>query len=275
LGRIHGNIRVISPLFHLICGQNHLLLDKNTLKDLAMRNRKILTFFIVLLSVNLSFSANKLKILIVTGGHNFDRISFFQMFDSFRNISYTELVHPEARVQLGSIDLNTFDAVVFYDMPKTISDEEKNSYYRLLKAGKGLLFLHHSICSYQDWTEYESIVGGKYYEKKKNEKFGASSYEHEIDFTVKFEHPSHPITKPLKDFVLHDEVYGNLEVIPEVVPLLSTIHPKSNKLIGWTLKKEKSKIVFIQPGHDKYSFNDPNYRILLVNSIRYMSNGNK
>jgi type 1 glutamine amidotransferase len=238
-----------------------------------MRIRIILAFTIILLSLNLSFSANKLKILIVTGGHNFDRASFFQMFESFKNISYSELVHPEARVQLGSIDLDSFDAVVFYDMPKTISDEEKNSYYKLLKAGKGLLFLHHSICAYQDWTEYKSIVGGKYYEKKKDEKFGSSSYEHDIDFTVKSVQALHPITKRLKEFVLHDEVYGNLEVNPEVVPLLSTTHPKSNKLIGWTFNKEKSKIVFIQPGHDKYSFNDPNYRKIIINSIRYISDG--
>jgi len=193
------------------------------------------------------------------------------MFDSFKNLSYTEFVHPDARVQLGTIDLSSFDAVVFYDMPKTINDEEKNSYYRLLKAGKGLLFLHHSICAYQDWPEFESIVGGKYYEKKKDDNFGASSYQHDIDFNVQMVHPSNPVTKGMKDFVLHDEVYGNLEVLPEVYPLLSTNHPKSNKLIGWTLKKENSKIVFIQPGHDKNSYTKPNYRRLVRQAINYIT----
>ena len=233
------------------------------------RTSRILIIALLLISFNLS--ASKLKILIVTGGHDFDRVSFFQMFDSLSNLTYTELIHPEARVQLGTVNLNSFDAVVFYDMPKTITDEEKKSYYRLLKAGKGLLFLHHSICAYQDWPEYESIVGGKYYETKKDDKFGASSYQHDVDFKVHIIQSSHPVTKGLKDFVLHDEIYGNLEVLPESYPLLSTDHPKSNMLIGWTLKKSNSKIVFIQPGHDKNSFNNLNYRKLIKQAIIYIT----
>ena len=240
-----------------------------------MKTRAVFTLLVFLLTVNISSSANKFKILIVTGGHDFDRISFFQMFDSFKNLTYTELTHPEVNVRLGTIDLSSFDAVVFYDMPKTISDPEKESLFRLLKAGKGLLFLHHSICAYQDWPEYENIVGGKYYEKKKDEKFGASSYQHDIDITVNLEHPSHPVTKGLKNFALHDEVYLNMEILPGIYPLLSTNNPKSNKLIGWTLTRENSKIVYLQPGHDKNSYNNPNYRKLLLQAIKYISAGKK
>jgi len=236
-----------------------------------MRTLNTLTLVIILLFLNINASASKLKILIITGGHDFDRESFFQMFDSFNNMTYTELIHPEARVQLGTVDLASFDAVVFYDMPKTITDEEKKSYYRLLSAGKGLLFLHHAICAYQDWPEFESIVGGKYYEKKKDDKFGASSYLHDVDFYVQMVHASHPVIKGMKEFILHDEVYGNLEVLPEIFPLLSTDHPKSNILIGWTLKKENSKIVYIQPGHDKNSYTNPDYRQLIKQAIGYIT----
>jgi len=236
-----------------------------------MKIQATLTLFIILLFVSISASARKSKILIVTGGHDFDRESFFQIFDSFNNMTYTELIHPEARVQLGTIDLASFDAVVFYDMPKNITDEEKKSYYRLLNAGKGLLFLHHSICAFQDWPEFESIVGGKYYEKKKDDKFGASSYQHDVDFYVQIVNKSHPVTRGMKKFVLRDEVYGNLEVLSEIDPLLSTDHPKSNILIGWTLKKENSKIVYIQPGHDKNSYNDPNYRQLIKQAVNYIT----
>jgi hypothetical protein len=109
------------------------------------------------------------------------------------------------------------------------------------------------------------------YEKKKNEKFGASSFTHDIDFYVQIVHPSHPVTKGIKDFVLLDEVYGNMEVLPEISPLLSTDHPKSNILIGWTLKKENSKIVYIQPGHDEKSYSNPEYRKIIKQSISYIT----
>lgn len=240
-----------------------------------IHSRIILILLTVILSVNHSFSSNKQKILIVTGGHSFDRVPFFHMFDSFKNISYKELVHPGALGQLLTIELASFDAVVFYDMPKAITDVEKDAFYRLLKGGKGLLFLHHSICAYQDWSEFKNIAGGKYYEKKKDDQFGASSYQHDIDFQVMVEHPSHPVTKGLGNFELHDEVYGNLEVLSGVYPLLSTAHPKSNKLIGWTLTRDNSKIVYLQPGHDANSYNNHNYRKLLVQSIRYITSGGR
>ena len=231
---------------------------------------RFLLFFAILF-VSFNVSGSKLRIIIVTGGHDFDREPFFQMFDSFTNLTWIEYVHPEALAKLGNVDLATFDAVVFYDMPKTITEIEKASYYRLLKSGKGLVFLHHSICAFQDWPEYESIVGGKYYEKKKNDKFGASSYQHDVDFYVQIIHPTHPVVKGIDEFVLSDEVYGNLEVIPEVYPLLSTDHPKSNILIGWTLTKDKSKIVYIQPGHDKKSWENENYRRLVKQAIQFVA----
>lgn len=224
----------------------------------------ILSLFLIV-----SASAKKLNILIVTGGHNFDRESFFKMFDSFEEVSYTELKHPEANLQLGSIDPKTFDAVVFYDMPKTISEAEKESYYKLLKLGKGLLFLHHSQCSYQQWDEYKTIVGGKYHEEKNTPQ--TSTYQHDVTFTVKIADKKHPVTKGIKDFEILDEVYGNTEVLSGVTPLLTTDHPQSSKIIGWTHTKENSRIVYVQPGHDKNGWSNHNYQKLVKQAIAYVS----
>jgi type 1 glutamine amidotransferase len=236
-----------------------------------MKSTARFLLFFIMIFVSINVSASKLRVIVITGGHDFDRGPFFQMFDSFTNMTWVEFVHPEALAKLGNVDLSTFDAVVFYDMPKTINEEEKKSFSRLTQAGKGLLFLHHSICSYQDWPEYKSIVGGKYYEKKKDDKFGASNYLHDVDFYVQIVHPNHPVVKGLSQFVLSDEVYGNLEVMPEVYNLLSTDHPKSNILIGWTLVKDKSKIVYIQPGHDKKSWENEDYRRLIKQAIQFVS----
>jgi type 1 glutamine amidotransferase len=217
----------------------------------------------------MSVSAKKRHVLIVTGGHDFDRESFFEMFDSFQEISYTKLKHPEANAQLGKINSKTFDAVVFYDMPKTISEEEKQSYLKLLKTGKGLVFLHHSQCSYQLWDEYKNIVGGKYHEEKKSP--ATSTYQHDVTFTVRITDPKHPVTKGIKDFEILDEVYGNTEVLPGVTPLLETDHPQSSKIIGWTHKIENSRIVYIQPGHDKNAWFNPNYQKLVRQAIAFVA----
>lgn len=223
----------------------------------------------VLLFTAISVSAKKLNILVVTGGHGFDEKSFFEMFDSFQDISYTKLFQPQANAQLGTIDPETFDAVVFYDMPKTIDETEKANYYKLLKLGKGLVFLHHSQCSYQNWEGYKTIVGGKYHEEKNTPQ--TSTYQHDVAFTVKISDPKHPVTRGLKDFEILDEVYGNTEVLPSVTPLLTTDHPLSSKIIGWAHQVEKSRIVYIQPGHDKNGYFNPNYQKLVRQAINFVS----
>jgi len=223
----------------------------------------------VLILLSVSVSAKKLQVLVVTGGHDFDRKSFFEMFDTFQKLSYTEIKHPEANLQLGKIDPKTFDVVVFYDMPKSISETEKDSYFKLLKLGKGLVFLHHSQCSYQNWAEYKTIVGGKYHEERNSP--SSSTYQHDVRFTVRITDPKHPVTKGIKNFEILDEVYGNTEVLTGVTPLLETEHPQSSKTIGWTHKIENSRIVYIQPGHDKNGYFNPNYQKLIRQAIAYVA----
>lgn len=213
-------------------------------------------------------SAKKLNILVITGGHGFDEKPFFEMFDSFQDITYTRLVQPEANTQLGTIDPKTYDAIVFYDMPKSITEQDKTNYYKLLKLGKGMVFLHHSQCSYQDWEGYKTIVGGKYHEEKNTPQ--TSNYQHDVTFTVKISDPKHPVTRGLKDFEILDEVYGNTEVLPGVTPLLTTDHPQSSKIIGWTHQIEKSRIVYIQPGHDKNAYQNAQYRQLVRQAINFV-----
>jgi len=228
-------------------------------------------FLILLLGILLSFpaSAKDIKILIVTGGHDFDRESFFKMFDTMKGISYKELQHPQANMELSRIDPKTYDAVVFYDMPKSITEEEKDSYYKLLKLGKGLLFMHHSLASYQDWEEFKTIIGGKYHEEKDSPQ--SSTYEHDITFKVIVKDKRSPITKEVKDFSILDEVYGNTEVLPSVNILLTTDHPKSSQNIGWYHMVEKSRIVYIQPGHDQHSYSNASYQRLIKQAIDYVA----
>lgn len=218
--------------------------------------------------ISVSTSAQDLKVIIVTGGHDFEREEFFLLFDNMEGVSYKELKHPQANLQLGQLDPKTFDAVVFYDMPKNISEAEKESYDQLLKWGKGLLFLHHSLASYQNWEEYKTIIGGKYHEERNSAH--SSTYQHDVTFPVMIKDPAHAITKGITDFNILDEVYGNTEVLPHVKVLLTTNHPESSKIIGWTHTKEKSRIVYIQPGHDKNSWTNPHYQQLIKQAIGFV-----
>ena len=209
-------------------------------------------------------------ILLVTGGHSFDHEPFFAMIHSLGNFDIDTLSQPRANRSLLSDSIDRYDAIVFYDMWQGISFEEKEAFMRLTEKGTGLVFLHHSLVSYQDWDEFEKIRGGKYYERGYDyppDKL--SGYKHDIEIEVTVTDPSHPVTKGIDDFRIFDEGYSNIGVMPGVNPLLTTDHPDCSDIIAWEHTYNNSRVVYILPGHDNHAWSDSIYRSILSNAIKW------
>jgi hypothetical protein len=211
------------------------------------------------------------KIMLVTGGHAFDTIQFFDMFDALQGIEYEHFEQPKANQRIASGKTGDYDVLVFYDMWQGIGDIEKQAYLKLTNEGKPMLFLHHSIVSYQSWPEFEKILGGKYVEKARGvAPEDQSNYEHDVWVYSKVENIT-PVTKGFGELRFFDEIYGNVRISDNVLPLLKTRHPKSMEIIAWENSYNNSKIVYIQPGHDYRTFGDESYRKLLAQTIHYLA----
>jgi type 1 glutamine amidotransferase len=214
-----------------------------------------------------------IRVLIVTGGHDFERAPFFKMWTDLGDIDYREAVQPGALSLFGPELKKRFDAIVFYDMVETISEEQKAAFVNLLKQGVGILFLHHSLASYQNWDEYEKILGGKYYlaaGTKDGQSHEASTFQHDVEVPVHVVDPNHPVTRGVSDFILRDEVYGKYEMLLDMRPLLETSHPLSSKTIAWWHPYGKSRIVFIQLGHDHWAYENPAFRKLVKQALVWL-----
>lgn len=232
---------------------------------------KIFLFAFFLLFGLQIVGAQPIKVMLVTGGHDFDKEAFFDIFNSMEDVEYEHFEQPKANAKITKDLAEDFDVIVFYDMWKNISDSEKAAYIKLTEQGKPLLFLHHSIASYQKWPEFEKIVGGKYFEKGKNvPQELLSTYDHDNWVYSKVETYT-PVTKGFRNLRFFDEVYGNVRVADDVIPLLKTRHPKSMEIIAWEHHYNNSKIIYIQSGHDSRTFEDPDYRRLLLQAIRYLA----
>ena len=235
-------------------------------------------FLLAILFLGTTAQAQPINVLIITGGHGFEREAFFEMFDSFQDIQWQEVKHPNANIFYESNLAEKFDVFVFYDMNQSISTYEKKNLRELAASGKPMVFLHHSLVSYQDWPEFEKIIGGKYHEKESSigdSIIPASTYEHDVQVEVKLEAPDHPILQGLSDFTLTDEVYGGFSHSTSVEPLLSTNHPGSSRYIAWINRYGNSRAVYIQPGHDHQAFTDANYRKLLHQAILWSKEGHQ
>ena len=209
------------------------------------------------------------KLLIITGGHEFEEAPFFEMFDSFHGVSYQVLgdsggIDPYAYAAEKNIDV-----LVFYHMTRQIFADRQASFLKLLEQGKGMVFIHHSLVAYQNWPEFENIIGGRYFTDT-TQGNSLSTYHEEVNVSLSIADKDHPVTRGIEDFQVFDEVYGNYRVLPGIQPLVSTNHPESTPLVGWANSYKNSRIIFIQPGHGPQIFADPNYRKMLQQAIRWV-----
>lgn len=227
------------------------------------------TLFIIII-----LEAQPVKVMLVTGGHSFDTIQFLQLFNDLKGVEYKHFEQPVANKTVGAGLAGYFDVLVFYDMWQPISEEEKKAYIELTKKGKSFLFLHHSLVSYQNWSEFEKIVGGKYIEKGPGiPETEQSTYEHDVWVHIQAVQ-NHPVTRGFDGLRFFDEVYGNFRVSDGVIPLITTNHPKSNEIIGWENRYNSSKIIYLQPGHDYRTFESEDFKKLLLQTINYLAAAN-
>ncbi len=211
--------------------------------------------------------ASKISVLLVTGGHGVQVEPFFRIFQENPEITFTAARQVKSAEAYDRDDLLSYDVVVLYDMPKVITDEQKAKFLSLFEKGTGLVVLHHALVSYQDWPDYERIIGGKY--SVVDEKEGLAGYQHDTDIPVEILDKEHPITSGLSDFLIHDEIYWGFKVQPDVHPLLKTTNPHSGNPISWTRMEKKSRVVYFQLGHGSPAYEDANYRQLVARCIRW------
>jgi uncharacterized protein len=209
----------------------------------------------------------KIRVLVVTGGHGFEVEPFFKIFADNPEIDYTAAKHGKSAEVYEREDLLNYDVAVLYDMPKVITDPQKARFRELLQKGTGLVVLHHALVSYPDWPEYAALIGGHY--SQADEKSGKAGYQHDVDIPVQVAAKQHPLMRGLADFLIHDEIYWGFSVDPKVTPLLTTTHTKSGNPLAWEFPREKGRGVYLQLGHGPTAYEHTAYREIVHRCIRW------
>jgi type 1 glutamine amidotransferase len=200
------------------------------------------------------------RVLIVTGGHDYDP-EFYTAFD-IDGIKAKVDPHPLA----FTYDLRKrADVLVLYDTAQEMDERRQNNLRDFVESGKGIVVIHHGICSNVNWPWwYEEVVGGRWLFQPVNGK--KSGYKHDEEISVR---PiiQHPITKDLAAFRIWDETYKDLWISPKVKVLLKTDNPTSDGPVAWIGPHQKSRVVYIQLGHDRNANLNPNWQKLVRNAI--------
>jgi type 1 glutamine amidotransferase len=206
--------------------------------------------------------SDAVKALIVTGGHDHDA-DFYSVFD---DEAIRAVVDPHPLAFTYDVRKRA-DVLVLYDTARELEPNRQQNLRNFVESGKGVVVLHHGICSNVKWPWwYEEVVGGRWLYEKFEGKL--TSYKHDEAMRVK---PviEHPITKGLQPFIIHDETYKDLWISPKIKVLLQTDNPTSDGPVAWIGPHEKARIVYIQLGHDRNANLNPSYQRLVRNAIMW------
>jgi uncharacterized protein len=157
----------------------------------------------------------------------------------------------------------------------------------LLRQGKPMIFLHHASASWaHSWPEFSEVMGiacdwGQPL-RVRGVDHPKSGYFQKTQQTITVVDKTHPITQGLGDsFQIVDESYNCPIFEDSVHPLLRTdfapkdvaanLNPRTkfSNLAAWVKTAESSPIVYIQLGHDRLAWENPAFRTLLDNAIRW------
>jgi len=195
------------------------------------------------------------------------------MFGSFENIDYIENQQKDDSEIFEDVsNFDFYDVIVLYNMSQRISEKRRKNFIDILNKGKGLVVLHHAIGAFDDWGEYEKIIGARYLHKegvRNGVTYKKSSYKHDVDFRVNVAQKQHPVTHGINDFEIHDETYKGCFFQKDNNILLTTNESTSDRPICWTRKYGNSKVCYIQLGHGPEAYNNENYRALVANAIKW------
>lgn len=218
-------------------------------------------------------ATQKLNVAVVTGGHPFNQAEFFKLFEGYDDIAYESLPQKNGGELFDKIDNWPYDVIVLYNFNQQISPKQQENFLWLLDHGVGLVILHHANDAYPNWPTYAEISGVQSHFgpwEKDGVKMAPSDFSRgHVKFKVHIADPKHPITRGLADYECMDETYCRRSFHPDTHPLLTTDDPSSDKLLGWTKASRKTRVVYLQSGHDEKTYHNPSYRTLVVRAIRW------
>ncbi|HKX31385.1 MAG TPA: ThuA domain-containing protein [Blastocatellia bacterium] len=206
--------------------------------------------------------SDALKVQVVTGGHDYDA-SFYSLFEGYDDLDARVNPHPSA---FGGDLRRRAEVLVLYDHIRSLQPKQREHLQAFVESGKGVVILHHAICDSVDWPWwYEEVAGGRWLFEPFEGK-PATTYRHDEDILVR---PvgAHPITRGLRPFRIWDETYKGLWISPKVKVVLETDHANSDGPLAWISPYPKSRVIYLQLGHDRNAHLNPEYRGLVRNAI--------
>ncbi len=135
-----------------------------------------------------------------------------------------------------------------------------------LARGGGVLGMHTASICFDDWPEWGEVLGGAWV-------WGRSGHPPLGPAIQVRAGAADPLVCDVDPFEVVDEVYGDLDLQPDVTGLLHAAHPDSpadKHPVLWSREHGRGRVVYDALGHHPPSYDVPAHRAILQRAIHWL-----
>jgi putative membrane-bound dehydrogenase-like protein len=181
---------------------------------------------------------------------------------------WSELLKARGAVVDGAMQFPTAEQlektdvlVLFAAEGGTVAPEDRVNLEAFTKRGGGIVAIHDSVCG-KDPQWFKTVIGGAW-------EHGKSKFLHGTLGIYVQDYP-HEITRGMANFMMDDEIYWDLHLMPEAKVLATAFRtPHEITPQMWVYEKDNYRAFVNIQGHQYASFSLPHYRALLLRGIAW------
>ena len=220
------------------------------------------------------------RALILSGGvgHPFEA-TYAQVVELLAEIGITAVIDDDLEAALDDLAATPVDLLVVNalrwrmeaeryahlrdDWAFSLSSAGREAIEDHLRAGRPLLALHTAAICFDDWPRWGEIVGAAWnWERSFHPPLG------EVEITVATDR--HAITAGLYGFRIVDEVYGFMDIAPDVEPLAWSFHGGHEHPLLWAREVGTARVVYDALGHDERSFAHASHQQIIRRATEWL-----
>ena len=212
------------------------------------------------------------RILIVTGGHDYDMASFNAMWAGF-GAAYTVRPLAVGHEVFDDITGWNYDILVFYNHQNpgnSLTARHQENFKALLNRGVGMFVLHHSVAAYPHFPEFEAMAGGKY-RSSAYYRDTLSTAKIPVKIDVLAAKTGHPLAEGVAaSFSINDEMYYKMAFAADNDVVFKTDIADADGPIAWSRRAGNSRVFATLLGHGPASFSNANFRRMVKNGLDHI-----
>ena len=161
----------------------------------------------------------------------------------------------------AGLDTAQYAAVIVYTtgLVDEMGPAQEKGLLEFVRGGGGFIGIHSATDSFRGNRAYIEMIGGEF-----------RTHPHHHEFPISIVNREHYLTVRMPDFSIYDEMYHLQNFDPEVCTVLAeTVWQGERMPMVYVKDYGQGRIVYLANGHTQESWDHPEFRKLLLRSLRW------